>query len=267
MGWGFAFLGLALLCGCAADIRVAGPPERPLPPPPPPPRISPADLKVLDLDISPDPVREGERVRFRLTVGNQSPHSGRATLILKDRNEIVAEAREVQIRPGQNRIEFPWTRYRFSRNDHCFLVEVDLDRTRRPVDAARAFCAWRASGGWTLAEARIGPFFVEDLDMYPDPVYPREEVRFRVRLRNEGRPVRADIWIQDRDQVVTRLENVALPHGAGDYPFPFSRYAFQRSDPCFQVFVDVEKTRQKVDARRGFCAKPAPHNRGWTLRP
>jgi len=270
--WGVVILGFFLLSGCAGDILITPPPQRPLPPPPerplpPPPRISQSDLKVLDLDLSPDPVREGQRVRFRMTIFNKSPHGGRVSLAIKDRNEIVIEAHDVMIRPGQTQIEFPWTGYRFSRSEHCFLVEVDIERSRRSVDAARAFCARKTQGGWTLSEARIGPFIVEDLDMYPDPVYPREEVRFKVRLRNEGRPVRADIWIQDRDQIVTRLEDVPLPQGRGEYTFPQSRYGFQRSDPCFAVFINVEKTRQKVDAKRGFCAKPAPRGRGWTLQP
>jgi hypothetical protein len=242
------------------------PPERPFPPPPPPPRVLPADLRVLNLDMYPDPVREGERVRFRMAVFNRSPHAARAGLTIKDRNEIVAEAREVMIRPGENRIEFPWTGYRFSRSEHCFLVEVDLERTPRPVDAAKAFCAWRTKGGWTLAEGRIGPFAVADLDMDPDPVYRRHEVRFRVKLINEGKPVRADIWIQDRDQIVTRLENVPLPYGQSEFRFPRTRYAFQTGDSCFTVYLNVEKTRHRVDARRQFCARPVPRGPGWTLK-
>jgi len=268
-----AFLGFMLLSGCGADIRVAPPPERPLPPPPPerplppPPGVLPQDLRVLDLDISPDPVRERERVRFRMTIFNKSPHGVRVSLAIRDRNETVAEAHEVMIRPGQNRIEFPWTGYRFNRSEHCFLVEVDLERTRRPVDAARAFCARRTMGGWTMSEARIGPFIVEDLDMVPDPVRPREEVRFKIRLRNEGRPVRANLWIQDRDQIVVRMEDVPVHHGRAEYTFPHSRYVFQRSDHCFSVFMDVENTRQKVDATRVFCAKQLLRGRGWTLQP
>jgi len=264
--WGVVIFTLLLLSGCAGDIVIAPPPPPPERPLPPPPGIFHSDLKVLDLDISPDPVREGQRVRFAVAIFNKSPHGGRVNLIIKDRNEIVIEAHDIMVRPGQNRIEFPWTGYRFSRSEHCFLLEVDIERNRRAVDAARAFCAWKTQGGWTLSESRIGPFIVEDLDMVPDPVYPREEVRFRVRLRNEGRPVRADIWIQDRDQIVTRAEDVPLAHGRVEYSFPRSRYGFQRSDPCFAVFIHVEKTRQKVDAKRGFCAKPAPRGR-WTLQP
>ena len=256
-------------CGCVADVRVASPPVRPLPspppPPPPPPRILPGELRVLDLDMSPDPAHEGQRIRFRLTIGNASPHSGRVNLFIRDRDEVVAAANDILLRPGQNQIEFPHTGYRFRHQEHCFLVEVDIERTRSPIDAARKFCARRTHGGWTLAEVRIGPFFVEALDMQPDPAFPREEVRFRVKLRNGGAPVRANLWIQDRNEVVTRLQGIMLQPGPGEYLFPRSRYAFQRADHCFVVFLDVERTPQRLDAQRGFCAKHLGRG-GWTLR-
>jgi hypothetical protein len=43
-------------------------------------------------------------------------------------------------------------------------------------------------------------------------------------LRNDGSPVRANLRIQDRDQVVAQLNEVLLPHGAFDFFFPFTRY-------------------------------------------
>jgi len=49
----------------------------------------------------------------------------------------------------------------------------------------------RTAMGWTLSGPSMGPFFIEDLEMYPDPVGPRQEVRFKVKLRNDGRIVRA----------------------------------------------------------------------------
>jgi len=255
---------IALIYGCAADIVIAPPPEKRMPPPP---KIIPGDLKVLQLEMSPDPVREGEMVRFRMTIANSSPYGGKISLFIKDQDEVAAAAYDVPIRPGQNRIEFPQTAYRFHRSEPCFLVEVDIERTRRPVDLARSFCAWKTQGGWTMTEARIGPFIVEDLEIFPDPIYAREEVHFKVKLRNEGRPVRSNIWIQDRDQIVTRLESVLILHGYGEYQFPYSRYAFQREDHCFRVFIDVDRMDQRVDAKKVFCAKPISKGRGWTLRP
>ena len=99
--------------------------------------------------------------------------------------------------------------------------------------------------------------------MHPDPVSPGKEVRFRAKLRNDGMPIRADIRIQDRDQVVVQLNDVFLPRGYSEFQFPYTRYQFQRFDHCFTVIVDVERTPHQVDAAREFCAKPF----GWSLRP
>jgi hypothetical protein len=227
------------------------------------PRIHPNDLRVLQLDMSPDPVREGERISFSATVSNLSQYSTRLSLFVKDRDEVVTSVQDVLFKPGHNRIIFPHTGYRFSRHEHCFTVEVDIDRTRRSIDVVREFCVRRAYAGWTLKEVRIGPLFVEDLDMYPDPATPGQEIRFRVKLRNDGSPIRGNIRIQDRDQTIVNLNDAYLPYGHSEFHFPYTRYAFQRFDHCFTVIVDVERTPYRTDAAREFCAKPL----GWTLRP
>lgn len=227
------------------------------------PRIHPSDLRVLQLEISPDPVQEGQRIRFEATISNLSHYSTRLSLFVKDRDEVVTSVQDVLIKPGHNRIIFPLTGYRFSRHEHCFTVEVDIERTRRPIDVVREFCARRTHQGWTLTEIRVGPLFVEDLDMFPDPARLGQEIRFRVRLRNDGSPLRGNIRIQDRDQTITYLNDVHLPYGYAEYQFPLSRYTFQRFDHCFTVIVDVERTPYRTDAAREFCAKPM----GWTLRP
>jgi len=40
-------------------------------------RIHPSDLRVLQLEISPDPVLEGQRIRFEATISNLSHFSTR----------------------------------------------------------------------------------------------------------------------------------------------------------------------------------------------
>jgi hypothetical protein len=226
-------------------------------------RINPGDLRVLQLEISPDPVLEGQRIRFEATISNLSNNSGRMSISLKDRDEMVTSVQDVLIKPGHNRIIFPHTGYRFSRHEHCFTVEVDIERTHRPIDVVKEFCARRTYAGWTLKEVRIGPLYVGDLDMYPDPAMPGQDIRFRVRLRNEGSPFRANIRIQDRDQTIVILNDVHVPSGYAEYQFPHTRYAFQRFDHCFTVVVDVDRTPYRTDTAREFCAKPL----GWTLRP
>jgi hypothetical protein len=226
-------------------------------------RIRPEDLRIVQMEFSPDPVRQGQQVSFRITIANDSRHSGRITLVVKDRDEVISEARDVNISPGENRIDFPATNYRFSRGDHCFTVEADIERTRRPINLAKEFCARRTSIGWTLGDKGIGPLYVEDLDTNPDPITPGQDVGFRVRLRNDGRPIRGNIRIQDKDQVVVQVENVLIPRGHSDFQFPYTRYSFRRFDHCFTVLVDFERTPYPVDASREFCAKPM----GWTLKP
>lgn len=227
-------------------------------------RIRSEDLRVLKLEISPDPIRQGQRVVFQVTISNSSRHSGRVTLAIKDKDEIISKG-DVSLRPGDNQVNFPESSYRFSRSDHCFTVEADIERTRRAIDVAKEFCARRTHSGWTLSDEKIGPsLYVEELEMNPDPATPGQEIRFKVRLRNDGRqPIRCDIRIQNRDQVVAQVENISIPRGSSEFQFSQSRYTFQRLDTCFTVLVDVERTPYPVDASREFCAKPM----GWTLRP
>lgn len=54
--------------------------------------IQTGDLRVLQLEMFPDPIREGQRVRFHLTISNLSPHPGRVNLFIKDRDETIVEA-------------------------------------------------------------------------------------------------------------------------------------------------------------------------------
>jgi hypothetical protein len=227
------------------------------------PRARPEALQIVQLEMFPDPVREGQRVRFGMTVFNRTSFSGRANLFIKDQDEVVAEARGVFLQPGNNRVDFPETGYRFSRRETCFTVEVDIAGTRRPVDFARDFCVQRAYGGWTLSQVAIGPFLVEDLEMAPDPAKPRQEVRFKVRLRNGGTPVRANIRLQDRDEIVTSIDNVRIEPGSVEYPFRSTGYFLQRSDHCFTVVIEVEGKPYNAETTRDLCARPL----GWTLRP
>ncbi len=258
---GFLLLSMAIYSGCVAHVQTTPGPQEPAPAPSI--NLRPLDLKVLQLIMSPDPVREGQRVVFQAVVANRSPHSAKAHFFIKDRNEIVTQVYDVFIRPGENQIVFPQTRYRFFRNENCFMVEVDIERTRKPVDVVREFCVRRNPQGWTMGSPRIGPLVIEDLEFSPDPALPGREVRFRAILRNEGSPFRADIRILDRDQVVTQVNDVFLPRGTSHLLFPNTHYKFQRFDHCFTVVVDVDRTTYRVDAVRQFCAKPT----GWTLNP
>ena len=227
------------------------------------PKARPEALKILQLDMFPDPIREGQRIKFSLTILNRTSFSGRANIVLKDKDEVVTQAYGFFLQPGNNRIEFPDTGYRFGRREHCFTVEVDIAGSKRPVDFAREFCAQRTYEGWTLSQVPIGPFLVENFEMVPDPARPKQEVRFKVWLRNGGSPIRANIRIQDRDELVTRIDNVWIEPGIAEYQFPYTGYFLQRFDHCFTLVIEVEGRPYRVETPRELCAKPL----GWTMRP
>ena len=225
--------------------------------------IRPEDLRIAQLEFSPDPAREGQEISFHIIIMNNSRDSGRITLAIKDRDQLVTAVRDIRINPGENRIDFPETNYRLSRGDTCFTVEGAIDHSRQVAGLTKEFCAQRTNRGWTLSDQGMGRLYVEDLAMNPDPVAPGQDIRFRVRLRNDGRPIRGDIRIQDKDQVVAQVENVSIPRGYSDFQFSYTRYTFQSLDHCFTVLVDLDRTPYPVDAAREFCAKPM----GWTLKP
>jgi hypothetical protein len=231
----------------------------------PEPGGRPEALQIVQLEMVPDPVREGERIRFGLTLFNRTSISGRANILIKDRNqdEVVAEVRGVLIQPGSNHVAFPDSGYRFTRREHCFTVAVDIAGTRRPVDFAGEFCARRAYSGWTMAQAVIGPFLVEGLEIYPDPFQPGQRVGFKARLKNGGIPVRATIRVQDRDEIVAMVDQVRMEPGSNDYWFPETGYSLQRGYHCFTVAIEVEGKTYPAETTRELCTRSL----GWTLRP
>jgi hypothetical protein len=112
-------------------------------------------LNITDLDMTPDPVAQGERVRmWRVRVRSDASGECQTTLRIRERSDgdIVGRARVYYLRPGVNTIEFdPLESYRFKRREHCFDVIADIGGTSRPVDAARAFCARQTGGNrWSL---------------------------------------------------------------------------------------------------------------------
>ncbi len=111
-------------------------------------------------------------------------------------------------------------------------------------------------GGWRLSQVSIGPYFVEDLEMVPDPAKPGQEIRFNLRLRNSGIPVRANIRIEDGDELVARLNDVSVEPGMGEYQFPHNGYFLQRLDHCFTIVIEVEGKLYKAETTRELCIKP-----------
>jgi len=109
---------------------------------------------IEDLDVTPDPLLEGQRIRgWRVRIRSEASRPCDTEIEIREGNDIVAGSRSYSLRPGVNEIEMPSNeRYRFHRGEHCFTVVVDLEGTRRQVDTARRFCA-RQRNAWSLRES------------------------------------------------------------------------------------------------------------------
>ena len=142
VGVGFIILCVLVIKGCMV---------RETTPPPSGQAFHHRQLRVTDLTMSPDPAIQGQKIRFSMLLVNDSSFSRRVSIAIRDGDELVSEVSDIPIRPGANRIKFPHSGYRFSRQDHCFVVLVDIERNNKPVDLARRFCAQRTNRGWTLS--------------------------------------------------------------------------------------------------------------------
>ena len=142
VGVGFIVLCVLVVQGCVVRDTY---------PPPSGQSFHHGQLRVTDLAMSPDPAREGQKIRFSMLIVNNSSFSRRVSVAIRDGDELVSEAPDISIRSGANRIRFPYTGYRFSRQDHCFTVLVDIEGNYKPVDLARRFCTQRTNRGWTLS--------------------------------------------------------------------------------------------------------------------
>ena len=114
------------------------------------------NLRIVDLNMSPDPVGENQLVRnWNVSVRADSDGECATTVQIQERpgNITVGTKRIYYLRPGTNTITVqPDSRYRFSQARLFFTVFADIDETARAIDASRNFCAQRQGNGWTLAE-------------------------------------------------------------------------------------------------------------------
>jgi len=114
-----------------------------------------SNLRVVDLDISPDPVTECQQVRsWRVDLRADVDRECATTVQIQERpgNITVGTKRVYYLRLGTNTITVqPDSRYRFSQARHCFTVITDIDETPRAIDASGNFCAQKQGNGWTMA--------------------------------------------------------------------------------------------------------------------
>lgn len=114
-------------------------------------------FQIQDLDMRPDPVMEGQRVRvWRINLRYDGDGECRADIWVREGNNAAGVVRAYTIHAGMNEIEIPANdNFRFRGKEACFNVQVDLEGSRRPVDAEKRFCAaqrvmWsmREPGDW-----------------------------------------------------------------------------------------------------------------------
>jgi hypothetical protein len=122
-------------------------------------------LEILDLDMRPDPIAQGQSIReWRVTVQVDGDGECETELQIRERgdNEVAGRANLRRLKPGVNKIEIdPSNRYRFQRGEHCFRVTANIEGTQRQVDARKVFCARqiRKDGErrWTMREPEDKP--------------------------------------------------------------------------------------------------------------
>ena len=110
-------------------------------------------LNIQDLDMSPDPVIEGQRVRiWKVRIRFDGKRECDTDIVIREGNNAVGQARNLKLRPGVNDIEIPGAEgFRFRGREICFNVQVNLEGTRQPIDADRRFCATQRTV-WSMRE-------------------------------------------------------------------------------------------------------------------
>lgn len=110
-------------------------------------------VQIQDLDMSPDPVIDGQRIRaWKARVRFDGRRDCNTDIYIREGNNVVGHARDFKLRSGINDIEIPARdNFRFRSREICFNVQVDLDGSRQQIDADRRFCATQRTM-WSMRE-------------------------------------------------------------------------------------------------------------------
>jgi len=114
-------------------------------------------IKIQDLDVSPDPIVEGQRIRmWKVRIRYDGNRECDTEIEVREGRDPVGQERRYTLRPGINELEIhPVAGYRFRGREHCFEVVVDVEGTRRKADADRRFCAYEKPA-WSMSERGDG---------------------------------------------------------------------------------------------------------------
>ena len=110
-------------------------------------------LQIQDLDMSPDPVTDGQRIQaWKVRINFEGRRECDTEIYIREGNNVVGHARNYRLRPGVNEIEIPAAEaFRFKGRESCINIQADLEGFRQQVDISRKFCA-RPRTSWSMRE-------------------------------------------------------------------------------------------------------------------
>jgi hypothetical protein len=113
----------------------------------------PHRLRILDLDMAPDPVRQGQSINtWHITLQSDRDGDCNTLFTVRDQNEIAGRSQQQTIRPGKAVYIIPaLPEYRFQRQDACFNVQANVGGSFTPIEAQQTFCVKARPGSrWSL---------------------------------------------------------------------------------------------------------------------
>lgn len=115
----------------------------------------PHRLRIVDLDMAPDPVRNGQPIDlWRITIQSDWDGECSTALTVRDQNEVAGRGQAETIVPGRAVYTIPaLPDYRFQRQDACFQVEANVGGRYTRIEAQRTFCVHARPRGWSLRDS------------------------------------------------------------------------------------------------------------------
>jgi hypothetical protein len=115
------------------------------------------NMRITDLDMSPDPIERGKRVKqWRVTLEVDGTGECETMIEVREKpdRELVARTTKATLKPGRNEIRLdPEAKYAFREKEHCLEVQVHIEKTRKAIDEREGFCAREIGDGrYTMKE-------------------------------------------------------------------------------------------------------------------
>lgn len=129
------------------------------------PCTAPHRMRVVNLEMSPDPIPEGQSIRsFQVRINSSRDRECQSSIEVRDQKQrTVAKGTLGAIKPGANSYTVPALQgQKLEADEYCFKVLVDIAATPsaspapQPPDVSGTFCARRPAGpvkgGWNLKD-------------------------------------------------------------------------------------------------------------------